>query len=143
MNPILFALCLTLILEVPFSFLFKGKKAVGLFVAFLTNAITNPVFNALYIYAFGYSRLFFYLGELAVILLEGAVYSLYSRSRWGLVISIAANLLSAVIGFILNQLSPPMDIALIFGAATLLIELPIIFIVALRIDKKRLAAYKR
>lgn len=143
MNPILFALCLTLILEVPFSFLFKGKKAAGLFVAFLTNAITNPVFNALYIYVFDYSRLFFYLGELAVILLEGVVYSLYSRSRWGLVISIAANLLSAGIGFILNQLSSPMDIALIFGAATLLIELPITFIVALRIDKKRLAAYKR
>ncbi len=135
MNAFLFALCLTLLLEVPFSFLLKGRKTTGLFLIFITNVISNPVFNALYVYAFGYSQLFFYLGEAAIILIEGLVYFLYSRSLWGLGVSVLANTLSAGVGYGLNQLSLPADLALLVSAALLLLELPLLFIIAYRLDK--------
>ena len=135
MSAFLFALCLTLIIETPFSFLLKGKRTTGLFVAFITNVISNPIFNAIYAYAFGYSQLFFYLGEAAIILIEGLVYFLYSRSRWGFGISALANILSAGVGYELNQLSLPMDLALLICAAILLLELPLLFIIAYRLDK--------
>lgn len=136
MSIVLFPLCLTLILEMPFALLFKSKKSTALFVVFLTNAISNIVFNCLYVFAFNYNHLFFYLGEMAVVLLEGFVYFLYSRSPWVFLISLAANALSAGVGYGFNSLGIVNNLALAIAAMILCIEWPCLFAAASIRDRK-------
>lgn len=104
MLNLIYALLLTLIIELPICFFcFKNKNYKSLLMIIITNFITNISMNLIYIYI-NNSLQFLIILEIIVFCLEGlAYYLLLQQNIKSYLISFIANLISLVIGLIINN----------------------------------------
>ena len=101
------SLCLTIILEFLFAFLWRIDQRYFRLVA-AVNILTNPIVVGCHIF----TRLYFPVAiiyitivlELSAIVTEGMLYKRYSDIKLPMLFSLCANLFSYSIGEILNQL---------------------------------------
>ena len=101
---ILFALLLTLILEVPFYFIFNKKSLVYLLTVYSMNIILNIAMNLLLVFAFkDYYVASLIIMEVLVFLIEGFIIFWFKNIRYkGFLISLGANAISLGIGLLFN-----------------------------------------
>lgn len=101
---LIYALLLTLIIEIPICFFcFKNKNYKSLLIIIVTNIITNIGMNLIYIYI-NNSLQFLIILEIIVFCLEGlAYYLLLQQNIKSYLISFVANLISLVVGLTINN----------------------------------------
>ncbi len=107
MLSLFLALALTLVVEMPFFLLLRGKDPFRFLLFVLLNVVTNLTMNLLYVFVFSYSVVFLSIAEILVFLLEGFVLFLLTREGWpSFLISFLANVTSLVLGLLLGYLLP-------------------------------------
>ncbi len=123
---LLLALLLTLVLEVPFYFIFNKKSLVYLLTVYSMNIVLNITMNLLLIFVFKDHYVpSLIIMELLVFLIEGFIIFWFKNIRLkGFLISIGANSISLGIGLLFNQFR----LFMIFPSGMLIILLSIFII---------------
>ena len=107
MLSLFLALALTLVVEMPFFLLLRGKDPFRFLLFVLLNVVTNLTMNLLYVFVFSYSVVFLSIAEVLVFLLEGFDLFLLTREGWlSFLISFLANASSLVLGLLLGYFLP-------------------------------------
>jgi hypothetical protein len=101
---ILLALLLTLILEMPFYFIFNKKSLVYLLTVYSMNIVLNITMNLLLIFVFkNHYVASLIIMELLVFLIEGFIIFWFKNIHYkGFLISLGANSISLGIGLLIN-----------------------------------------
>lgn len=110
--PIVLLRCLLITISVELFMAFiLGYRKRDLLNVLLVNILTNPLLNSLVIYVnvyYGlrYRNIILYILEIVVVFVEGLIYQKYLKKRIinGYVLSFILNLLSYVIGLIINDI---------------------------------------
>lgn len=139
---ILLALLLTLILEVPFYFIFNKKSLVYLLSVYSMNIILNIAMNLLLVFAFkDYYVASLIIMEVLVFLIEGFIIFWFKNIRYkGFLISLGANAISLGIGLLFNyfRLSAIFPLGMLIILLTVfIVEFTFIFLFLLKKSKKK------
>lgn len=123
---LLLSLILTLILEVPFYFIFNKKSLSYLLTVYSMNIALNLTMNMLLIFAFNdHYVTSLIIMEVLVFLIEGFIIFWFKNIRFkGFLISIGANSISLGIGLLFNQF----HLFLIFPIGMLIIILSVFIV---------------
>lgn len=123
---LLLSLILTLILEVPFYFIFNKKSLSYLLTVYSMNIALNLTMNMLLIFAFkDHYVTSLIIMEVLVFLIEGFIIFWFKNIRFkGFLISIGANSISLGIGLLFNQF----HLFLIFPIGMLIIILSVFIV---------------
>lgn len=104
------SLIITLLVEVIIAYLLRYRKK-DLINIFLANIFTNPLLNSLTVYIhFHYGlkwrNIVLFFLEIIVVIVEGIIYRKYLQARKinGYILSLILNILSFIIGMIINNL---------------------------------------
>jgi len=102
---LILALLLTLVLEVPFYFIFNKKSLSYLLTVYSMNIVLNLAMNVLLMFVFkDYYVASLIIMEILVFLSEGFIIFWFKNIRFkGFLISIGANSISLGIGLLFNQ----------------------------------------
>jgi hypothetical protein len=123
---LLLSLILTLILEVPFYFIFNKKSLSYLLTVYSMNIALNLTMNMLLIFAFNdHYVTSLIIMEVLAFLIEGFIIFWFKNIRFkGFLISIGANSISLGIGLLFNQF----HLFLIFPIGMLIIILSVFIV---------------
>lgn len=102
---LILALLLTLVLEIPFYFIFNKKSFSYLLTVYSMNIVLNLAMNVLLMFVFkNYYVVSLIIMEILVFLSEGFIIFWFKNIRFkGFLISIGANSISLGVGLLFNQ----------------------------------------